>query len=263
MSNVCIGCGEQESEELQLIRCTNCQLGQCMFCADGIEACPSCDEPVKIVSTMSHSTHSVDFTSAFSGSYQPFAAPQALSWGSFLSSAFQPTIERVDPFTYIKEATTRVGLPNYNNSCFVNCVMQIFLHEQELFSLLMTSFASCTSEGLLKAIRHEYCKSVGVGSTEQCDATLFFNFCLERIEAKDAHVKELWKQKWVTKYQCQQCHLVTQTNVQEENMYILYPVAPSEHLAPDEEEVVIDEQNREFDYDMTSCIEAQRQPIVT
>jgi hypothetical protein len=119
----------------------------------------------------------------------------------------------------------------------------------------------------LTSARAEYCKENGVGARAQCDATLFFNFMLEYIEKMHPNKRTnlLWKQNWCTEYECKQCNATSPTDatsVQKENMYILYPVAPSLELAPDEEEVVVDDQNREYDYDMAACIEAQRRIVV-
>ena len=166
------------------------------------------------------------------------------------------------------------GIPNLGNSCYINCVMQLYLHAPELYEALCYvtghPFGSSQSHALLQVIytlRQKYCESSKINLYEQCDATFFMNFTLDLIasHADTKHVADRWKQKWRNNYTCRRCRTCSTSDSAEEHMYILYPVkesSPSHQVAEDEELVVVDEFDREFDYDMGTCIEAQRSQMI-
>jgi ubiquitin C-terminal hydrolase len=149
-----------------------------------------------------------------------------------MNKFYYPT--QSDPFENIYSTTEKVGLPNIGNSCFINSVLQIFLHDDELFGALIAQFGR---EDLLTQLQSLYSSFAGIKVGEQCDAVLFLNFLLDSIEEgiKDKEwVQDSWKQKWISRTKCMHCNNKLQSQ-QHENMWFFYPTGTEEPFVAMEE----------------------------
>lgn len=153
-----------------------------------------------------------------------------------------------DPTELIRRATPNVRLPNSGNSCYINAIMQIFLHSDVLWSVLNT--LPNPSHRLLQ-LKEDYCRFAGIGVNEQCDSLLFLNWLLEE---RLSRYKFLWSQQWKSSITCQGCGHLTESKPSEENIWILYPPqSPGEYF---------DEDNNKYDVDMENCVFVQNDEII-
>ena len=137
-----------------------------------------------------------------------------------------------------------IGLPNYGNSCYVNVIMQLFLHNPKIWQTLYTKFPSPIVQGA----RQQYCETYKLRLYEQCDALFFLSFMLEKLP----EFKDLWEQLWYNKSTCTECKHSTYSS-QKENFWIVYPVET-------EYRYVIE--GVEYDLDFTQCIAKQQKQLV-
>jgi ubiquitin C-terminal hydrolase len=171
----------------------------------------------------------------------------------FLSSFSQPYSfhnrqEEIDPITNLTEATEKVSLNNNSNSCYVNCIIQIFLHSQELWNSLLTMKKESTQNFLID-IRKQYCDFAGITTFEQCDATLFLNWILDKLE----NHKEPWSQQWIIMRKCLKCEHKTITKHQQ-NLWYVY--------SNEKDEGFTDDDGKKYDCDMAESILNQDQDYI-
>jgi ubiquitin C-terminal hydrolase len=166
---------------------------------------------------------------------------------SFMNrNQFFQSYQNEDPITKLTEATEKVSLQNQSNSCYVNCIIQIFLHSSKLWSRFITLKRQ---ESFLLDIRKQYCDFAGISTFEQCDATLFLNWILDKLEKE----KEAWSQKWTIMRKCLKCDHKTITN-HEQNLWYVYP--------HENDESFVDEDGQKYDCDMADCIFNQDQDYI-
>ena len=283
----CIMCGQLRD---RMFACKQCQQAyHCSFCIIDATACPLCDEPIRITRATASTT----------------VVPPRASPSSPLKDYFQAL--KIPKFTYVDswydasdlgeeeeqplQAAQKIGLQNLGNSCYINCIVQLFLHHPALFDALVQRFElSLPTRKFLHKIRESYCKFAGIQVYEQCDATLFCNYLLDQLQECETtkHIAQMWKQKWNAHFVCSVCQQ-SSDKVQEENMCILYPPTPSatvsvaplparkggsdpfdtssdmfeEDVETFEEDVFVDDNDNEYDYDMTNCLETQRKQTIT
>ena len=155
-----------------------------------------------------------------------------------------------DPLDRVLEATDRIGLPNLTNSCYVNVIVQIFLHSDILWPVFRTLFGQ--HEHMLKSIRQQYCKANNIGETDQCDAVLFCSWIMDKIVEENPEFKMLFSHSLQVRYVCSNDHVTDL--IQTQNIYIVYPDDNSTGLT--------DEYDLEYDQDMTQCIAQQSKDTV-
>jgi len=262
----CIFCGELSSLESPLIFCSGCGIPQCKPCVKLQKRCPACDELQYIeeqippspdfntmaVESLFYSNKKEDVVVPTNEDsffhYVDKPTPPSNSYFSLLKDKYT-SFSLTDPTNSLTLASEGIGLPNYGNSCYINCVMQIFLHSQFLWDSLLETFGS---QDLLKKVREEYCKFAQHAVHEQCDAMLFCNFLFDKLGKLFAP----HQQKWTITHICDTCKHESHKN-QEENFWRVYPPA-----AEPEEYIVDEETNFAFDYDMSDCVDMQREESI-
>ena len=164
------------------------------------------------------------------------------SFGSFSLPSYQTSQE--DPIQFqMNDLVEKLGLPNLGNSCYINSIVQIFLHSTELWQALKQQFGDTN---LLREVRKSYCDLMKINLWEQCDATLFLNFLLDRCSKSNS----FWIQDWQSIYKCSECKKTFKGPVQKENMWILYPTSDSSSS----KKIVDEVSGYSYDYDISSCM---------
>ncbi len=146
-------------------------------------------------------------------------------------------IEFSDPTDYLDGAYEKVKLPNINNSCFINCIIQIFLHSNKLYKRLREHFGNTD---LLLNTRSGYCSFTNINMNEQCSAESFLHWLLEQPKKNKS-----WIQKWLDIRICNECKLKTNID-REEHIWRVYPTTFTD--------IYTDENNNYYDYEFTECI---------
>jgi uncharacterized UBP type Zn finger protein len=83
-----------------------------------------------------------------------------------------------------------IGLQNMGNSCYLNAVLQIFLHSSSLFEMLKQEFFPNDDLTVINlydhigAIRMCYTQEMKINLWEQCDSRLLFCWILDRIKER-------------------------------------------------------------------------------
>ncbi len=131
------------------------------------------------------------------------------------SLSSEPT-EYFDPTDYILEACPNVPLLNTGNSCYINSVLQIFLHSEELYSALRTVFPDAN---LLMTLKTLYTSFAGIPLNAQDDSGLFLNWLLDKLEAHN----KWFKQESMIKLQCLECGKKRFNELVRENYIVLHP----------------------------------------
>jgi len=125
-----------------------------------------------------------------------------------------------DPTNDLIGYSQKIELINHKNSCYVNVIIQLFLHSHHLFKLLKKYFGY----NLLTKIREIYCDENGISLTEQCDAVLFLNFILDKFNEKCNKINKMseWRQLKKSKLKCIECGHKNSKEFSE-NVWICYP----------------------------------------
>lgn len=257
---------------IEVIDCDNCFMNQCVDCLSkqtDYTKCMFCHLSTFKSSSLSTETDDVDIDdnasdeedktllnsyindSYFNNSYinnDPYINnPVANNALKFLSpfSLFQTTQteEHTEKFDKPSE---KFKLYNNCNSCYINCIVQIFLHSEQLFKGLMTLK---TSDNFLVDIRKQYCNFAGITTFEQCDATFFLNWIFDKLENDN---KE-WSQKWITVRTCLQCNHKTLTH-SHQNFWYVYP--------HENDQAFVDDDGKKYDCDMAESIMNQDQDYI-
>lgn len=139
-----------------------------------------------------------------------------------------------DPTNNRLVSTEKIALPNLGNSCYVNAIIQIFLHSQVLWSSILDTFKA---DNLLTSLRSKYCEFANIPVYEQCDSMLFLTWLLDNCSEH----KQSWEQVWRTNLECTKCSKKTHCRTQSENLWIVYP------------------NTDDAQFDMESCVKAQLQ----
>ena len=83
-----------------------------------------------------------------------------------------------------------IGLQNMGNSCYLNAVLQIFLHSPSLFGMLKQEFFPDDDLTMINlydnigSIRICYTQEMKINLWEQCDSRLLFCWILDRIKER-------------------------------------------------------------------------------
>ena len=109
-----------------------------------------------------------------------------------------------------------IGLPNIDNSCYVNVIIQIILHNPDLRHAFESKFG--TDGDVIARIRNLYTQTMNISNFEQCDAVWFFNWMLDEL---DPTFHFIWKLNWKTTFVCTDCKKKTD-NKQSENLWYIY-----------------------------------------
>jgi uncharacterized UBP type Zn finger protein len=138
----------------------------------------------------------------------------------FVSFAITPPHDPTDGLDKVND-NTRIPLPNFGNSCYINVIVQILLHDQRLWNSVRHTFGD--SPNLLQTLQSLYAKETGIHTFEQCDAVFFLNWILEHLLKTAPTLREMFMQSWCNVYSCKKCQHVSRSSLQQENVWILYP----------------------------------------
>lgn len=217
-------------------RCMVCDLYYCLTCTcDKNILCTYCssyliDETLFVESDQSSPHQPIVQTSPLPS---PLSTSSLSSLNEFESELeswkfFEPDppvqLQQQPPY-YSSNNDMLIPLPNLGNSCYINSVMQLFIHSGELLNALYNSL-NCSQRNifeLVKQARLMYCKESNIALVDQCDTFLFLTFLLDKL----TNYKLLFEQNWMTLSKCTECQ--TKTKVfQKENVWILYPTESSQ-----------------------------------
>jgi hypothetical protein len=150
-----------------------------------------------------------------------------------------------DPTDDIIVATEKIKLPNLGNSCYINSVMQIMLHCDYFWQAILSTFDRVS---LLRRLREQYCKFAQIHIYEQCDAVLFLNWLLDKMESHNVQ----WLHTCTVKYVCQTdgCGNSSKEN-EKKSIWIVYPCSKGSEPQYDENGVV-------YLHDLIQCVGQQQ-----
>lgn len=135
----------------------------------------------------------------------------------------------------------KLSNPIGTNWCFVNVVIQLLLHMEELWLATLIKFGR---DKIRTKIREEYSKFAGIDMEEQCDSMLLLNWILDKL----GDFKESWSIDWTYNYRCLGCGHKTSKKVSD-NLWYIYP---------NESQPYIDDYTgRVYSYDLGNCIHSQ------
>ena len=119
-----------------------------------------------------------------------------------------------------------IGLSNIGNSCYINSALQLILHSEYMVQLLIERINENQPLVIeqIDEIRKQYSKFMNHQQIfEQCDASYFFNYLLDRInDTYPTKFNPVCSIEIKARTKCQQCD-DTYTSTQHENMLIAYP----------------------------------------
>jgi hypothetical protein len=141
----------------------------------------------------------------------------------------------------------KLSNPIGTNWCFVNVVIQILLHLEDLWLATLIKFGR---DGIRTKIREEYSKFACIGPEEQCDATLLLNWLLDRL----GDFRESWSIDWSYNYRCKSCGHKTNKKVSD-NIWYIYPNESGHYID--------DHTGNVFRYDLGNCTQSQTKGTLT
>ncbi len=141
-----------------------------------------------------------------------------------------------DPTDDLDGPYEKIRLKNINNSCYVNSIMQIILHNHTLFKRFKEHFGN---QDMLLLSRSGYCDFAKIDMNAQCSAESFLHWLLEQPKKNKG-----WLQSWTDIKICSVCQNKIKTP-REEHIWRVYPVESPPYI--DETEFI-------FEYEFTTCI---------
>ena len=126
-----------------------------------------------------------------------------------------------DPTDYISKIPIDIGLPNMLNNCYINSIVQIFLHDQGLWTALKTTFTVQTK--LLFTLKNKFTGDFNESLTTQCDTSEFLAWLLDQCKEQ----RVLWGIDFEHCYICKECKHKEIVSIKEDCLYV-YPLKESE-----------------------------------
>ena len=142
----------------------------------------------------------------------------------------------IDPTDDLDGPYEKIKLQNINNSCYVNSIMQIILHNHTLFKRFKEHFGN---QDMLLLSRSGYCDFAKIDMNAQCSAESFLHWLLEQPKKNKG-----WLQSWNDIKICSECQNKIKTQ-REEHIWRVYPVKSDPY---------IDDKDFIYEYEFTTCI---------
>lgn len=239
----CVRCGGKATQIVNYI-CTSCKINECKSCLNLDTCC------------CTHNNEETQPNKDNNPSYIIIDDSQFEYINPTLPKKEQS--DNVDNIMYESKSILNnvkkgelIRCPNLGNTCYINSVLQFFLHDKKMMSELLEVFPDCnTIVELINAIRLHYTNVNKLNIYEQCDSNLLLSCILDKINTLfPTKFNPMYGNLLHTCIKCKQCKYVVHQRQFENILYLI----PSEESKTIENMLNDSFHNQDVEYKCSKC----------